>query len=313
MPVFAYILLCVTVLFLLSGFLVFYIACVRRKEIQWLLEDEVKKTPYGRHFDNIRTGDHFLSEHNAQDIWIKSYDGLRLYAVYVPAEKPIGTIILAHGYRSNKLVDFGIVFELYHNMGMNLLVIDQRSHGMSEGRFITFGVKESRDIQSWITYHNAHFGTCPVFLSGLSMGASTMLYLADTDLPKNVRGIIADCGFTSAKQIISHVYRRVIHLPAAPSIWAAELFARSIADFSLFEKDTRKSLQSSKLPVFLIHGTADGFVPCEMTRQAYASCTGKKEMLLVEGADHGVSFLLESARYTQMVKDFITENLEGNA
>ena len=313
MPVFAYILLCVAVLILLSGFLVFYIACVRRKEIQWLLEDEVKKTPYGRHFNNIRTGDHFLSEHNAQDIWIKSYDNLRLYGVYVPAEKPIGTIILAHGYRSNKLVDFGIVFELYHNMGMNLLVIDQRSHGMSEGRFITFGVKESRDIQSWITYHNAHFGTCPVFLSGLSMGASTMLYLADTDLPKNVRGIIADCGFTSAKQIISHVYRRVIHLPAAPSIWMAELFARIIAGFSLYEKDTRKSLENSKVPVFLIHGTADNFVPCEMTRQAYASCTGKKEMLLVEGADHGVSFLLEPARYTQMVNDFITENLEGNA
>ena len=74
-----------------------------------------------------------------------------------------------------------------------------------------------------------------------------------------------------------------------------------------------ESLENSKVPVFLIHGTADNFVPCEMTRQAYASCTGKKEMLLVEGADHGVSFLLEPARYTQMVNDFITENLEGNA
>jgi len=310
MPVIMYILVGLLVLTLFSGFLIFYIACVRRKEIQWFVEDEVKKTPYGRHFDNIKTGDRFLKENQAQEISIISYDGLKLCGVYIPAEKPKGTIILAHGYRSNKLVDFGLVFDLYHNLGLNLLVPDQRAHGKSAGRYITFGVKESRDMCSWIDYHNAHFGTCPIFLSGLSMGASTMLYLADADLPGNVKGIIADCGFSSPKEIISEVFRRVTHLPAVPSIWAAELFSRVVAGFGLSQKDTRKTLQNSKLPVFMIHGTDDGFVPCEMTKQGYAACTGKKKQLLVDGADHGVSFLVDRPRYTQMVKDFIAENLE---
>lgn len=310
MPFFVYILLSLVVLILFSGFMVFHIACVRRKEPDWLEETQVKKTPYGRYFENIRSGDRFLKEHDAQQLQISSHDGLRLCAAYVPAENPKGTIILAHGYRSCKLVDFGLVFGYYHHMGMNILVPDQRAHGKSEGKFITFGVKESRDMQDWITFHNAHFSACPVFLSGLSMGASTMLFLADADLPDNVRGIIADCGFTSPKEIVSCVYRRCIHLPETVSIWAAELFARLIAGFSLYEKDTRKALRNSRLPVLLVHGTEDGFVPCEMTRQGYAACTGNKQLLLVEGADHGVSFLVDQPRYTQLVKEFIAEHLE---
>lgn len=310
MPFLAYILLSLIVLILFSGYLVFHMACVRRKEMNWLAEAEVSKTPYGRHFENILAGDRFLREHNAQALQIISHDGLRLHAAYVPAKNPKGTIILAHGYRSCKLVDFGLVFDYYHNMGMNILVPDQRAHGKSQGRFITFGVKESRDMEGWIAYHNTHLSDCPVFLSGLSMGATTMLYLADADMPGNVRGIIADCGFTSPKEIISCVYSRTIHLPATVSLWAAELFARLIAGFSLYEKDTRKALQNAKLPVLLVHGVDDGFVPCEMTRQGYAACTGVKQLLLVEGADHGVSFLVDRPRYTKLVTEFIAEHLE---
>ncbi len=311
MPVLIFVLLSLAVLTLISGLLVFLMGCVRRKEINWLIEEEIKKTPYGRHFSNIRLGDQFLKDHNTQDVCIKSDDGLMLHGVYVPAENPKGTILLAHGYRSNKLVDFGLVFDFYHDKGMNILVVDQRAHGKSEGKYITFGVKESRDMKSWIHFHNANFGMFPIILSGLSMGASTMLYLADENLPENVKGIIADCGFTSPKEIIAAVYRRVIHLPAAPSLWAADLFARIFAGFSLWEKDTAKTLKNSKLPVLMVHGTDDAFVPCDMTRRGYAACTGKKKLLLVEGADHGVSFLVDRSRYTQMVTDFLRENVEG--
>ena len=150
-----------------------------------------------------------------------------------------------------------------------------------------------------------------MILSGLSMGASTMLYLADEKLPNNVKGIIADCGFTSPKAIISSVFRAVTHLPVFPSLWAADLFARVFAGFRLSEKDTQRSLKDSKLPVLMVHGVADGFVPCEMTQKGYDACTGKKQLLLVEGADHGVSFLVDKERYTQMVTDFLKENLEG--
>ncbi len=310
MPVVIFVLLSAVLLLAVSGGYVFLVACVRRKELPWL-EEEIKQTAYGKYYDCILQGDRFLREHNAREIYTESYDGLKLFAHWIPAQNPKGTILFAHGYRSSKLVDFSLAFEFYHKQGMNILAPDQRAHGRSEGRLITFGVKESRDMQSWLAYHNANLGNYPVILSGLSMGASTMLYLADRDLPANVKGIIADCGFTSPYEILKSVFQRVVHLPAAPTLWMTNLLTRLVAGFGLKEKDTRVVLRGSKLPVFMVHGTADGFVPCDMTRQGFAVCTGEKELLLAEGADHGVSFLVEREKYTAMIRAFLKRNVEG--
>lgn len=296
-------------LMLVSGIYVFVVACVRRKELPWLVEEEIRKTPYGMYYDGIRAAEQWLREQCAQDVYVMSEDVLRLHGLWIPADNAVGTVLLAHGYRSTMLLDFCCAFEYYHDKGFNILVPDQRSHGKSEGMFITFGVKESRDMVCWLSYINKHTEHLPVFLHGLSMGASTVLYLADQELPGDVRGIIADCGFTSPWDILSNVFHRVTHLPAAPSLWVTEIAARLIAGFSLKEKDTRQVLKNSRLPVLLVHGAEDGFVPCEMTKQAYAACAGDKKLLLVEGADHGVSFLKDRDRYTNLLTEFIRRHI----
>jgi len=310
MPFVVFVLLSVLLLILVSGGYMFFVACMRREELPWLVEEEMQKTHYKEYIQYILVGADFFKKHNTQKVQIESYDGLKLWGLWVPADNPKGTVILAHGYRSSKYLDFGLALQFYHDWGMNLLVPDQRAHGNSEGKFITFGVKESRDMIQWIHYHNQTHGNLPVVLSGLSMGASTMLYLADQDLPKNIKGIIADCGFTSPKEILASVFRNVVHLPAGPTLLGAELFARIFAGFSLSEKDTRKSLRNSKLPVLMVHGLADNFVPCEMTQQGYSACTGEKELLLVEGAGHGVSFLVDRQRYTEEILRFLERNVE---
>ncbi|MBR4017744.1 MAG: alpha/beta hydrolase [Oscillospiraceae bacterium] len=306
-----YILIAVLLLIVFIGWFTFYVACVRRKECDWLNQKEIEASIYNNYYELIISANRFLQEHNAQELQIESHDGLQLHAHWVPAKNPKGTIILAHGYRSTKLVDFSMVLEFYHNWGMNLLLPDQRCHGKSEGKYITFGVKESRDMEDWIVYHNNNLGKCPVILSGLSMGASTMLYLADRDLPENVKGIIADCGFTSPHAIISRVFRRVLHLPPVLCMWASDLCARVFAGFGLKDKDTRTTLPNSKVPVLMVHGVNDGFVPCEMTRQGYAVCAEPKELFLVDGADHGLSFLVDGTRYTQIVIAFLEKYVEG--
>ncbi len=298
-----YLLVGLILLTVFSGFYVFWVACARRKEHPWL-EEAIKQTSYGKYYDAIQASDKFLREQQAQDVWIESYDGLKLHAHWIPAENPVGTVLLAHGYRSTKLVDFSMVYRIYHDWGLNLLVPDQRTHGQSQGRFITFGVKESRDMKGWIRWHNLNNPEIPIMLSGLSMGASTMLYLADQVLPTNVKGIIADCGFTSPWDILSTVFRKVTHLPAGPSIWVANLFAKILAGFDLRERDTKKILPHSRLPVLIVHGTGDDFVPCAMTEEAYQVCTEPKKLLLVNGAGHGVSYLAEPERYKNTVKEF---------
>ena len=304
------ILVCILILIFFSGAYVFLKACVRRKELPWFVEDELKKTSFGRYYRCIQESHAWLKEHDAQDVYVQSKDGLKLHGYWIPADNPRGTVLLAHGYRSTILVDFGLAFAFYHSLGMNLLVPQQRAHGESEGRFITFGVRESEDMTCWIDYHNLNFGSYQMILSGLSMGASTVLYLADQDLPENVKCIIADCGFTSPWEILDKVFRSVTHLPATLSLWAANILARLIAGFSLKEKDTSKVLANAKLPVLMIHGTEDDFVPCEMTQQGYDTCTGEKQLLLVEGAGHGVSFLVDREAYVRGVLQFLERYLE---
>lgn len=292
-----------------SGVYVFVVGCVRRKDLPWLVEEEIKKTAYGKYYDQIVASDRWLKDHCAQDVYITSDDGLQLHGLWVPAQDAKGTMLLVHGYRSTMLVDFGPAIDYYHSRGMNLLIPEQRCHGKSQGRYITFGVKESRDMLCWLAYHNRHFGQLPMIMSGLSMGASTVLFLADKELPENVKGIIADCGFTSAKEILSTVFTRVTHLPAAPSIWITDLIARLIAGFGLSEQDTRKTLADNRLPIIMVHGKEDSFVPCQMTQQGYAVCTGPKQLLLVEGADHGVSFLVAREQYSRMIEEFLDQNI----
>lgn len=310
MSVIAWILIGFLGIVLGCGGYIFVKACVRGKEIPWMVEDEIKKTGFGRYYNCILTSDAWLKAHNAQDVWIKSKDGLQLHGYWVPAENPRGTVLLAHGYRSTFLVDFGLAFALYHTLGMNILVPNQRSHGESEGKFITFGVKESEDMACWIRYHNETNGHLQMILSGLSMGAATVLYLADRELPDNVKCIIADCGFTSPRSILDRVFRDTVHLPSGPFLWAADLFARIFAGFSLTEKDTRTVLKESKIPVLLIHGLDDDFVPSEMTVQAFEACTGEKDLLLVPGAGHGTSFLADKENYTKTVFAFLEKYLE---
>lgn len=292
-------------LLLAVGWYTFHTACRRKAEVDWLNVSALHNTSYEQYGKQIQAADHWLKSHTTVDIWTESHDNRKLHAHWIPAEDPKGTVLLAHGYRSTKLLDFGMVYELYHNLGMNLLLIDQRSHGDSEGKYITFGVLESRDVQSWIEFHNQHFGPHPILLSGLSMGASTMLYLADRQLPENVKGIIADCGYTSPKEIVGKVFKDTVHFGAGPFLWAADLFARVLAGFSFYERDTRKSLRNSRLPILLIHGTGDDFVPCEMTKQAYAACTSEKEIFLVENAGHGTSYLYDTPGYRKQVIAFL--------
>ena len=299
------------ILIFASGIYVFVLACVRRKELPWMVEEEIKKTNYARYYNCISASDAWLKQHNAQSVFAVSKDGLNLHAFWIPVENPRGTVLLAHGYRSTMLVDFGLAFAFYHALGMNILVPHQRAHGKSEGKYITFGVKESEDMKCWINYHNQNLCSCQMFLSGMSMGASTVLYLADQNLPENVKCLIADCGFTSPWAILNKVYRTTIHLPSGASLFVANLLSRIFAGFSLKEKDTRVVLKNAKLPVLLIHGLNDNFVPYHMTRQGYEACTSKKRILLVEGAGHGISFLVDKESYTKAVISFLEENLNN--
>lgn len=296
-------------LYLVAGCCSFFIACGRR-ELNLDDDEAVKNGRYRKYADEIITARHWIEDNVHEELTMESFDGLKLSAVWIPAENARGTVILAHGYHSNFLVDFGPVLEVYHRKGLNLLLPYQRSHGRSQGKFITYGVKESRDMQQWITLLNQRFGQVPILCSGLSMGASTMMYLAGRELPENVKAFVVDCGFTSPKEIISHVFRQRTHLPPWPLIWVTDRFARLFAGFRLDECNSVETLAGNQRPILMVHGLADTFVPAQMTKQGFAACGGDKRLLLVENAGHGLSFWVDEEAYLEELDHIIEKVCE---
>lgn len=294
---------------LAGGYLGFQYACGRQEEPDWEDPASLEKSSYAEFTESIPVAWRWLSDHGAQDVSVTSFDGLTLRGKWVPAPRPKATIILFHGYHTHYVHDFAGIFSMYHSVGLNLLLVRQRGHGESEGSYITFGVRERKDVAAWVDFHNRTHGMDNVFLGGLSMGASTVLFAAGEDLPPNVRGITADCGFSSPAEILGHVIRKDYHLPSRLVVPLMELWARVLGGFSLYECSTRDILASSRIPVLFIHGKADTFVPCAMSQQGYDACQSEKELHLVEGAGHGRSYLFEPERLTKALVDFFNRNL----
>ena len=294
---------------LAGGYLGFRYACNRAAEPDWDSESALKETVFAEFAASIPAANRWLREKGAEDVSVTSLDGLTLRGKWLPAEKPMATIILFHGYHSHHLQDFAGIYEYYHSIGLNLLLVRQRAHGESGGKYVTFGVKERLDALRWIEFHNRAHGMDNVFLGGMSMGASTVLFAAGEELPPNVRGITADCGFSSPAEILSHIIRRDFHLPPKLVLPLMEVWARILGDFSFYECDSRETLSRSKTPILFIHGKADDFVPSCMSEFGFAACASEKELLLVDDAGHGRSYLYEPERLRNALTDFFKRNL----
>ena len=107
---------------LVSGGYLFFVACGRMKDRPWLDREKLKGTPYEKYTDHIQRSNQWLKEHNAQDVYTQSHDGLMLHGLWIPVSNAKGTVLLAHGYRSTLLLDFGLIFEVYHNLRLNNLI-----------------------------------------------------------------------------------------------------------------------------------------------------------------------------------------------
>lgn len=199
-----WILLAALLVVLLAGLGCFALACARRPQPDMADPAVLKQSKYAPLADEILSGIAFWRAQEPEDIFLPSFDGLRLHGQLVQQPESKGTILLFHGYRSSWVIDFSIVLPYYYSLGYDLLVVDERAHGQSEGDYITFGVRERRDVVTWAQYAAMHFGPAhPLILDGLSMGAATVLMASELDLPASVRGIIADCGFSSPYAIMT--------------------------------------------------------------------------------------------------------------
>ena len=231
-------------------------------------------------------------------------DGTKLVGHWFEQKNAKRVILAAHGWRSEWHRDFCLSSLFYAANECSALYIEQRWQGESGGDHLGFGLLEHQDLPIWLRWIKERCGEAPVYLAGISMGASTVLMAADLDLPGNVRGIMADCGFTSPEAIWRFVTRHNLHLPYLLTGLAARILCKKRIGLAPDAKSTVDALAHSRYPILLIHGLDDGFVPPSMTQENYTACSAPKRMLLVPGAIHGMSYVVMRDEYEAMIKQF---------
>lgn len=239
-----------------------------------------------------------------EPVSIRAWDGTVLAARYYHVADDAPLQIQFHGYRGSAIRDFCGGNKLAREAGQNTLVVDQRAHGKSGGSTITFGIWERRDCLDWVRYACRRFGPdITIFLSGVSMGAATVLMASELNLPENVVGIIADCPYSSPEGIIRKVCGDR-HLPNTLAYPFVSLSARLFGGFSLKGSSAAEAVRHAKVPILLIHGEDDRFVPCDMSREIAANCASPCRLETFPHAGHGLSYMEDTPRYARATQEF---------
>lgn len=265
----------------------------------------VASTPQmdARH-EEIRCLIHAARELPFESVHIRSHDGLLLTGRYYHRQDGAPLSICFHGYRGTPTRDFSGGIQIMLRQGHNVLMVEERAHCSSQGHTITLGVKERFDCLDWIRYALDRFGSdTKIILVGISMGASTVLMASGLPLPRQVVGIAADCPYSSPEAIIRKLCGDM-KLPGGIFTRLASLSAALYGHFDLKSASALDAVRLASVPILLIHGEEDHFVPCEMSREIYTANPDRIELHLFPGAGHGLSFLVDPIRYEAVIRDF---------
>jgi len=251
-------------------------------------------------------------DENAKDVYITSTNNgnLRLHAYEIVKEQNSNIwVIVVHGYYG-KANDMGYYAKEYYNRGHNVLVVDLRGHGQSEGNYIGMGWHDRLDIIDWANYLISKNPKCQIILHGISMGAATVMMATGENLPTNVKVAIEDCGYSSIWEEFEVQLDVLFKLPAFPVLNAASAVCKIRAGYMLEEGTAIEQVKKSKTPTLFIHGKEDKFVPFEMLDKVYQAANCEKEKLIIEGAAHAEASWTNPELYWKTVNEFINKNLK---
>lgn len=256
-------------------------------------------------YDNREEAGQVLESCGCETVEIHSYDGERLVGHWYPCENAQRIIVAMHGWRSSWSKDFGVISEFWHNNGCSVLYAEQRGHNNSDGDYIGFGMMERYDCREWVDWVEARNTVgLPIYLAGVSMGATTALMTTSLSMPEHVHGVMADCGFTSPHEIWKHVVENNLHLSYGIIGKLASDICRKKIHMGTKDYSTVDALKECKIPVLFVHGTNDHFVPVGMTYENYQACAAPKRLLVVPGANHGMSYSVNTGEYQKAMRDF---------
>lgn len=270
--------------------------------------EKMAGTDWSKYIPVIKEKRKWLEKQKRERVYITSDDGLKLTGLLFPNERSKRVVICFHGYTSKGINDYVAISRFYYEQGFNILLVDQRAHGDSEGKYIGFGCLDRMDAAKWIDFIVNRYGEdCEILLHGTSMGGATVLMTSGLQLPKNVKMIISDCAFTSAWEVFSEVLKNMYHMPPYPIINIGSSISKRLAGYELDQCNSAEEVKKSRIPILFIHGDSDTFVPCRMCHEIYENCASEKDILIVKGAGHAESYYKETSLYEEKISNFINK------
>lgn len=284
--------------FLVSAY--FYRRTMKRNKAKVERTMKMAGTDWSRYADFIgKRKEAFLAKPH-EDVWITADDGLRLHGTFFLNKGSKHIVLCFHGYTSEGMKDYIALSDYYLSRGFAMLLADERAHGQSEGAYIGFGCLDRKDALRWLDFIiQTCGGDVEIIMHGISMGGATVLMASGLPLPPQVKGIVSDCGFTSPKEVFTHVLHTMYHLPAFPIIPIADAMNKKLAGYGMDECNAAREVRNSTTPTLFIHGSADTFVPRRMCEKLYENCGAKKWKLIIEGAAHAESYYKDTKRYEE--------------
>lgn len=254
-----------------------------------------------------RKEDLWINEYNEKNsVYINSFDNLILHAYEIKENKSNKWAITVHGYTTNAEYMSSIAYR-YHTLGYNVIIPDLRGHGQSEGNYIGMGWHDRLDIIKWIDYILKQDDSAQILLHGISMGAATVMMVSGEELPKNVKVIVEDCGYTCAKDQLSYKLKDMFKMPAFPLLNICNIITKIKSKYFITEASAINQIKKTKTPILFIHGDKDKFVPFYMLDELYDACSAPKDKLIINNAGHAKCEKVNSDLYWEKVIAFISE------
>lgn len=289
--------------FALGPAIVGYYCIFKRKKAILLEDKDLSQTYFAPYADEVRDALAFLRETPFEEVAITAKDGVELKADHYVCGSD-KTVIFFHGYCSAPQNNFCVQARDLYRRGYNMLLVHQRGHGKSGGKHTTMGLSERYDLLSWLDWVAEQPTARRIVLYGTSMGGTTIAYaspmLADRT---SVKAMVLDCGFLVPYEQLCRECK-VRHVPAESMMivvrWLAKLRLKVDP-----EESTTESLKQARTPALFLHGTGDETVPVKRGIDAYESCAAEKELIVVEGAAHTISYLVGGVEVRTKVWDFL--------
>ena len=242
-----------------------------------------------------------------RDTFIINRKGRQLHAMFASAAKPTDkTAVIVHGYTDNAIRMLMIGYLYNNDLNYNILLPDLQDNGLSEGPAIQMGWKDRLDVLNWMNIANDIFGKrTQMVVHGISMGAATTMMVSGEAQQPCVKCFVEDCGYTSVWDEFSFQLKDMFGLPEFPLMYTTSWLCNAKYGWNFQEASSLEQVKKCSLPMFFIHGDADTYVPTRMVYPLYEAKSEPKELWIVPGATHAMSYKDYPQEYTERVKKFV--------